>query len=526
MAVYHDATLPAVPARRHEAVPQGLALLHRQVRDRAPRLRARRARQEPARQGNQLRPAAAREAEGAPHLRCCSSVSSATTSTKAAVAKGVTGDVLLPDAGAASRQRRLPARLRAVAQRGASARAASVTLTVNGPARSTFPSYLRRAWATRSSLRERSRKLTAVASSLESAQGPERRRSGSKLTAESMIGTGAQHSDPGVHPDADQRTADRRALLEVTTRHPREALTDEVEESDHAEAGHAGFGATPTDTAKFVIEPLERGFGVTLGNALRRVLLSSLQGAAITAVRIDGVLHEFSTLPGVIEDVTEIILNLKQVRLKLHGDGPKKGTFEIQRQGRGARRRHAGGRRGRGPQSGSPHRHAQPRRRPAHGGRDQRRPRLRLGRPALADRPADRRDSDRLAVLAGDQGELQRRGHAARPAHRLRQAHARGVDRPQHPAAGRGGVSRPRSCATTSSSSSTSRSRSRRRSRRRSTRSCMRVRKLLDKSVEELELSVRSSNCLRAAEIKIDRRSGAEERGRRCSSTATSAASR
>jgi len=84
---------------------------------------------------------------------------------------------------------------------------------------------------------------------------------------------------------------------------------------------------------KFVIEPLERGFGVTLGNALRRVLLSSLQGGAITAVRIDGVLHEFSTLPGVIEDVTEIILNLKQVRLKLHGDGPKKGTVEIKGKG-------------------------------------------------------------------------------------------------------------------------------------------------------------------------------------------------
>jgi DNA-directed RNA polymerase subunit alpha len=84
---------------------------------------------------------------------------------------------------------------------------------------------------------------------------------------------------------------------------------------------------------KFVIEPLERGFGVTLGNALRRVLLSSLQGAAITAVRIDGVLHEFSTLPGVIEDVTEIILNLKQVRLKLHGDGPKKGIVEIKGKG-------------------------------------------------------------------------------------------------------------------------------------------------------------------------------------------------
>jgi DNA-directed RNA polymerase subunit alpha len=84
---------------------------------------------------------------------------------------------------------------------------------------------------------------------------------------------------------------------------------------------------------KFVIEPLERGFGITLGNALRRTLLSSLQGASITAVRIDGVLHEFSTLPGVIEDVTELILNLKQVRMKLHGDGPKRGTFETKGKG-------------------------------------------------------------------------------------------------------------------------------------------------------------------------------------------------
>ncbi len=84
---------------------------------------------------------------------------------------------------------------------------------------------------------------------------------------------------------------------------------------------------------KFTLEPLERGFGATLGNALRRALLSSLQGAAITAVRIDGVLHEFSTLPGVIEDVTEIVLNLKQVRLKLFGDGPKKGVFEMNGRG-------------------------------------------------------------------------------------------------------------------------------------------------------------------------------------------------
>ena len=85
---------------------------------------------------------------------------------------------------------------------------------------------------------------------------------------------------------------------------------------------------------KFTLEPLERGLRHRRsGNALRRVLLSSLQGAAITAVRIDGVLHEFSTLPGVIEDVTEIVLNLKQVRLKLFGDGPKKGVFEMRRQG-------------------------------------------------------------------------------------------------------------------------------------------------------------------------------------------------
>jgi DNA-directed RNA polymerase subunit alpha len=75
---------------------------------------------------------------------------------------------------------------------------------------------------------------------------------------------------------------------------------------------------------KFVAEPFERGFGITIGNALRRVLLSSTQGAAITAVRIDGILHEFSTVPGVKEDVTEIIMNLKEVELKLNSDGPEK----------------------------------------------------------------------------------------------------------------------------------------------------------------------------------------------------------
>jgi DNA-directed RNA polymerase subunit alpha len=74
---------------------------------------------------------------------------------------------------------------------------------------------------------------------------------------------------------------------------------------------------------EFTIQPLEKGFGITLGNSLRRVLLSSIQGAAIVSVKFDGVLHEFSTVPGVKEDVTDIILNLKGVRVKLHQDGPK-----------------------------------------------------------------------------------------------------------------------------------------------------------------------------------------------------------
>ncbi|MGI6362861.1 MAG: DNA-directed RNA polymerase subunit alpha [Bacillota bacterium] len=73
--------------------------------------------------------------------------------------------------------------------------------------------------------------------------------------------------------------------------------------------------------AQFTIEPLERGFGNTLGNSLRRVLLSSLPGAAVTRVKIEGVLHEFSTIPGVIEDTTEIILNLKKLRFKMHQNG-------------------------------------------------------------------------------------------------------------------------------------------------------------------------------------------------------------
>ena len=83
-------------------------------------------------------------------------------------------------------------------------------------------------------------------------------------------------------------------------------------------------GSDPSRTATVIAEPLERGFGMTLGNAIRRILLSSLRGAAVTAVQIDGVLHEFSSIAGVREDVTDIVLNIKQMALRMHGDGPKR----------------------------------------------------------------------------------------------------------------------------------------------------------------------------------------------------------
>ena len=84
---------------------------------------------------------------------------------------------------------------------------------------------------------------------------------------------------------------------------------------------------------KFVCEPLERGFGITIGNSLRRIILSSLHGAAIVTVKFDSVMHEFTTIPGVIEDITEIILNLKEVRLKIAGNKPR--TISIDAKGKG-----------------------------------------------------------------------------------------------------------------------------------------------------------------------------------------------
>ena len=83
-------------------------------------------------------------------------------------------------------------------------------------------------------------------------------------------------------------------------------------------------GVDPERKATVTAQPLERGFGLTLGNSLRRILMSSLQGAAVTSIQIDGVVHEFSSIPGVREDVTDIVLNVKQVALRMHSEGPKR----------------------------------------------------------------------------------------------------------------------------------------------------------------------------------------------------------
>src|SRR3954467_1310 len=92
-------------------------------------------------------------------------------------------------------------------------------------------------------------------------------------------------------------------------------------------------GSDAKRSATLIAEPLERGFGVTLGNALRRILLSSLQGAAVQSVHIDGVLHEFSSIAGVREDVTDIVLNIKDISIKMQGDGPKR--MVVKKQGPG-----------------------------------------------------------------------------------------------------------------------------------------------------------------------------------------------
>ena len=171
---------------------------------------------------------------------------------------------------------------------------------------------------------------------------------------------------------------------------------------------------------KFVVEPLERGYGITLGNSLRRILLSSLPGAAVTSVKIDGVLHEFSTLPGVVEDVTDIILNLKQLSLRMHSDEPK--VLRLHAEGEGDVR------------AGDIHTDADveilnPDLHIAtldKGGRliaeitVEQGAGLRAGRPEQDPGHADRRDPRRLDLLSDPPGELHHRAHPRRQQDQLR----------------------------------------------------------------------------------------------------------
>src|SRR5439155_20937777 len=126
--------------------------------------------------------------------------------------------------------------------------------------------------------------------------------------------------------DPAQRATHRRALLEITDSKPSSggAQSEEITMFKGFQKPKRLVSNTETLTERygmFTAQPFQRGFGTTVGNSLRRVLLSSIEGAAITAVRIEGVEHEFSPIPGVVEDATDIILNLKQIPFKMMGEG-------------------------------------------------------------------------------------------------------------------------------------------------------------------------------------------------------------
>ena len=169
----------------------------------------------------------------------------------------------------------------------------------------------------------------------------------------------------------------------------------------------------------FVIEPLDRGFGYTFGNSLRRVLLSSLEGAAVTSVKIEGVAHEFTTLPGVREDVIDIILNLKSLICRLHGESPEV-EVRLEKKGPGVvdGRRHRGARRPRDPEPGP--RDREPLRQgPARDDADDRpRARLRPGRAATAapsTRSASSRSTRSSRPFGGSRTRSRRRASASAP---------------------------------------------------------------------------------------------------------------
>ena len=215
---------------------------------------------------------------------------------------------------------------------------------------------------------------------------------------------------------------------------------------------------------EFVAQPLERGWGITLGNALRRILLSSIEGAAISAVRVDGVLHEFTSIPGVLEDVTDIILNLKAVQFICHAEEPKTLRLSVQRSGRGQGPRHPARRHGAHPQPRGPHRHAQRGGLAAARPHPPARPRLRARRVQQGAGPG--LHPHRLHPLARPEGELRGGRDPRRRGHRLRAPQARGLDERRHHApAGpepRGHASSPSTSTSTAASPDPTRRSSRR----------------------------------------------------------------
>ncbi len=196
---------------------------------------------------------------------------------------------------------------------------------------------------------------------------------------------------------------------------------------------------------RYKVEPLEPGYGTTLGNALRRILLRSLEGVAISRVRIDGVWHEFSTISNVREDVVEIVLNLKRIRLKRVTEMNGEARAHLYVRGdisggpRRDRRRHCLAVRGRRHQPGASRSPRLTARRcgARHGSLDHTRPRLPPGRSA-GDLLA-RRDSDRRDLHADPEGQLRGRAHPRRPDDRLRPLDPRNPDR-WHDRAGRRAV--------------------------------------------------------------------------------------
>ena len=192
--------------------------------------------------------------------------------------------------------------------------------------------------------------------------------------------------------------------------------------------------------ARIVIEPFERGFGHTLGNALRRVLLSSMPGCAVTEVEIDGVLHEYTSIEGVQEDVVDVLLNLKAVAIEMHTRDSVELRLRQEGPGPGHRRRHPDRPRRRDREPRARDREPEQGGRALHDAQDRARPRLPPGRAAPRVRgaePPDRPPAARRLVLAGPPRDLRHRVRARRTAHRPRQADHRHRDQ-RHDQPGRG----------------------------------------------------------------------------------------